>query len=207
MEFYTEADRPRLLDLLKIHGPMNVPRLAEMLDINPTAVRQQLSVLQREGLVGMRVERRKIGRPTHVYSLTDKAQALFPQAYGPIALTILRQIRNIDGEAKLEKLFRQRTKDLLALYRARLNGMNADEKIQELAKIREQEGYMARADGKELTEHHCPIASVAGEFPLVCKFEKLLFEELLGTKLDRTKHIGSGDHACVYRPAKKSGKK
>jgi len=198
---FTEADRPALLDLLKIHGPTNVPRLAKLRGVNSNAVRQQLSMLQREGLVEVRVERRRVGRPTQLYALTDKADALFPQAYGPLALTLLRQLRDVDGEKKIDQLFDRRTKALVATYKKRLAGKSLGEKWQELARIRAEEGYMARVEGKGLTEHHCPIAAIAKEFPQVCMFEKKLFQAVLGGPLDRTDHLASGGRACVYAPA------
>ena len=203
MRQYTEGNRPPLLDLLKIHGPLNVPRLAKKLGVNPTAVRQQLAVLQREGLVQMRVERRKVGRPTHVYSLSDRGETLFPQGYGPIALSILRQLRELDGDGKLEKVFARRTKTLLAAYKKRMTGKSANEKFRELARIRDQEGYMAKSKGRSLTEHHCPIAAIAKEFPIACRYEHMLFEAAVGMKLERTEHIASGGRACIYKPASK----
>ena len=201
MRDYTEADRPAILDLLKRHGPSNAPALAALRGVNPTAVRQQLEVLQREGLVVRRTERRPRGRPTHLFALTPKAEALFPQAYGPLALAILRQLRETDGEGKLEKLFRRRTRGLVAAYRKRLEGKPPGERWHELARIRDEEGYMARVQARGLVEHHCPIAAIAQEFPLACRYEKLLFEAVLGIKLERTKHLAAGDRACVYLPA------
>lgn len=197
---FTEADRPALLDLLKIHGPSNIPRLAKLRGVNLTAVRQQLAMLQREGLVEVRVEKARVGRPTQLFALTDKADALFPQAYGPLALTLLRQLREVDGDRKIDQLFDRRTKSLIAAYRKRLAGKSIGEKWQELARIRAEEGYMARVEGKGLTEHHCPIAAIAREFPQVCRFEKRLFEAVLGGPLDRTDHLASGGRACVYAP-------
>lgn len=198
MNEFTEAERPRTLDLLKIHGPLNVPGLARILGVNPNAVRQQLEALRREGLVEVRVERRRIGRPTHLWSLAPKAEALFPQAYGAMAVDLLRRLREIDGEDKVARLFARRTRDLLKAYRKRLAGKPERERLRELARIRDREGYMARAQAAGLTEHHCPIAALAREFPAVCRYEKLLFEAALGMKVDRTSHIASGDNACVY---------
>lgn len=202
MREYTDVERPAILDLLKFHGPQNVPGLAELLGVNPTAVREKLAVLRREGLVEMRVERRKVGRPTHLWSLTPKADALFPQAYGPIALSILRQIRELDGDGKVERLFARRTRELAAQYKKALAGKSVEERFRELARIRDGEGYMAGAEGRCLLERHCPIAAVAREFPLVCKYEKLLFEAVLGTALERTDHLASGGRTCTYRPAR-----
>ena len=202
MREFTEADRPAVLDLLKVHGPSNVPALARLRGVNATAVRQQLAALQREGLVESRVEKRSVGRPTHLYALTAKAEALFPQAYGPFALTLLRQLREVDGDEKLETLFRRRTRALVASYRKRLAGKSLGDKWRELAKIRDEEGYMARVSASGLVEHHCPIAAIAREFPQACRYEKMLFEAVLGMKLDRTHHLASGDRACIYAPAK-----
>jgi len=202
MREYTEADRPAILDLLKVHGPSNAPALAKLRGVNETAVRQQLVALQREGLVERREERRKRGRPTHLFALTAKAEALFPSAYGPFALALLRQIRVTDGEEKVETLLRKRMRTLAAAYRTRLKGKLIGDQWLELARIRDEEGYMAGVRARGLVEHHCPIAAIAREFPLVCQMEKALFEAVLGKKLDRTEHLASGGRACVYAPAK-----
>ena len=77
--------------------------------------------------------------------------------------------------------------------------VGAADRLRELAKIRDREGYMARPTPDGLTEHHCPIAALAKEFPVLCKYEKLLFEAALGMKVERTQHLASGDAACVYR--------
>jgi predicted ArsR family transcriptional regulator len=199
MADYTEAERPRTLDLLKIRGPSNIPGLAKLLGVNPNAVRQQLEALHREGLVDVKTERRGVGRPTQMWSLTPKAEALFPQAYGTMAVDLLRRLREIDGEGKISKLFERRTKELLKAYRKRMAGKSAADRLRELARIRDREGYMARPSPGGLTEHHCPIAAIAREFPLVCRYEQLLFEAALGMKVDRTRHIASGDAACVYK--------
>ena len=199
MADYTEAERPRTLDLLKIRGPANIPGLAKLLGVNPNAVRQQLEALHREGLVDVKTARRGVGRPTQMWSLTPKAEALFPQAYGTMAVDLLRRLREIDGEGKIAKLFERRTKELLKAYRKRMAGKSAADRLKELARIRDREGYMARTSPGGLTEHHCPIAAIAREFPLVCRYEQLLFEAALGLKVDRTRHIASGDSACVYK--------
>jgi predicted ArsR family transcriptional regulator len=116
-----------------------------------------------------------------------------------MAVDLLRRLREIDGEGKIAKLFARRTKELLKTYRKRLAGKDEPGRLRELARIRDREGYMARVSAGGLTEHHCPIAALAKEFPLVCRYEQLLFEAALGMKVDRTQHIASGDSACVYR--------
>src|SRR5215831_6924113 len=108
MNAFTDVDRPAILNLLKIRGPLNAPALAALLDVNPTAVRQQIAVLQREGLVSASVKRRNVGRPTHIFDLTEKAEALFPQAYGQFALSLLKHLARMDGHEKVIRLFARR---------------------------------------------------------------------------------------------------
>lgn len=198
MRPFTDAERPPVLDLLKLHGPLNAPRLARLRGVALTAVRQQLAALEREGLVRSGVERRGVGRPTRLYGLTEKAEALFPQGYGPLALSLLRQIRAVDGDAKIDALLARRQRDFAKAYRERLRGKSTADKWKELARIRAEEGYMARGGADGLKEHHCPLAAIAREFPQVCAFEKKLFEQVLGVKLERTDHLASGGRACVY---------
>jgi predicted ArsR family transcriptional regulator len=200
MKPFTDADRPAILNLLKLRGPLNAPTLADSLGVNPTAVRQQLAVLHREGLVSIYVERRQVGRPTHLFQLTEKAEALFPQAYGPFALSVLKQLVRMDGRGKVIRVFARRTRELLGEYRKRLAGLTSEQKIRELATIRDEEGYMADSTGSILVEHHCPIAAIAKEFPEVCQYEQRLFESAVGLKLTRSEHIASGGHACIYQP-------
>lgn len=205
MRAFTEAERPAVLDLLKLRGPLNAPALAKLRGVALTAVRQQLAALEREGLVNSAVRRRGVGRPTRLYALTEKAEALFPQGYGPLALSLLRQIRAVDGDAKIDALLRRRQRDLAEAYRERLKGMSRAEKWRELARIRAEEGYMAKGAADGLKEHHCPLAAIAREFPQVCAFEKKLFEQVLGVKLERTEHLASGGRACAYAaPSKKA---
>jgi predicted ArsR family transcriptional regulator len=197
---FTEAPRPSVLDLLKVHGPSDVPALARRRGVNRTAVREQLNALEREGLVVRRVVRRgKRGRPSHVYALTAKSDALFPQAYGPLALSLLRQIRATEGDGKIDRLLERRMRELAKEYRNRMAGMSPAKKLKELARIRAEEGYMARPCAGGLSEHHCPIAAIAKEFPVVCRLEKSLFERVLGAPLERTEHLASGGDACTYR--------
>jgi len=149
-------------------------------------------------------ERRGVGRPTFVYSLTEKAEKLFPQAYAPMALAFLRLLRRTQGESAVDRFFSLRARDLASAYRRRLQGLSAPQKLQELARIREEEGYMASSGAESLTEHHCPISAIAAEFPQACRVEHRLFEQVLGRRLRRVEHIASGDRACVYRHAARS---
>jgi len=62
-------------------------------------------------------------------------------------------------------------------------------------------GYAAQAraagSGMQLCQHHCPVAHVAAEFPVLCEAETAAFAELLGTHVQRLATIARGDSACT----------
>jgi predicted ArsR family transcriptional regulator len=87
-------------------------------------------------------------------------------------------------------------------------------KLEELAKVRTEEGYMAeiRAEGGGgflLIENHCPICAAANACQGFCATELDLFRSVLGpgVTIERAEHIISGDHRCVYRVRPQKGTK
>ena len=58
-----------------------------------TGVLQQLHALEAAGLVSRQAVRHGVGRPRHVYDVTDAAQDLFPTNYDGLASGLLAAIR------------------------------------------------------------------------------------------------------------------
>src|SRR4029453_1544236 len=77
--------RERILVLLRRHGRLSAPRLAELLQLTSVGVRRHLALLERDGLVGATIEKPKRGRPTAVYRLTDAGLETFPRHYDEVA--------------------------------------------------------------------------------------------------------------------------
>src|SRR5436305_1563977 len=99
MEKRPGSSRQEILRLLRRRGGLTAEDLARAVGITAVAVRQHLQVLEAAGLVGSASERRPIGRPRRVYSLTDQADELFPTGYHLLANIILEQLRARDGRA------------------------------------------------------------------------------------------------------------
>src|SRR3990167_9315351 len=74
-----QSTRQHILEYLQRQGRATVKELGNLLGLTSTGIRQHLTVLERDGLVDAREERGRVGRPTLVYSLTEKADALFPK--------------------------------------------------------------------------------------------------------------------------------
>ncbi len=195
--------RMRILQLLKMRAGMTVGQLTEALHISQMGVRQHLAILEAEGLIEYYREKQGRGRPRHIYQLTDEANSLFPTTYANFAVGLMHEVAKFNGPGFINKIFRGRMESQLETYQQRLAGKALRERIEELARIRDEEGYMARFEEAEddyiLTEHNCPIAVIAQEYPRVCEIELALFRQSLGAKVVREEHLMQGSHKCCYR--------
>jgi len=196
----------RLLILLKTRGPQTTADLGKAAGVTGEAARQQLARLAADGLVAPGVERRGVGRPAHVWALTEAGNARFPDAHGELTAQLIRTIRAQLGEDALDRVIDARAVETRAAYAAALEGAaDLGERVARLAEARTREGYMAESwtEGAEhvLAENHCPICVAATSCQGFCRAELDTFRAVLGpdTSVERTEHIVAGDRRCVYR--------
>ena len=198
--------RMRILQLLKMRAGMTVSELTDALPISQMGIRQHLAVLEAEDLVEYHREKQKRGRPLHIYRLTDQANTLFPTTYANFAVGLMHEVAKFNGPGFINKVFQERMKSQLQTYQQRLQGKDLPERVKELTRIRDEEGYMACCDENEddyvLIEHNCPISVIAEEYPYVCEIELGLFRQSLGAKVVREEHLMQGSHRCCYRISK-----
>ncbi len=196
--------RQQILTAVKVHGSSTADDIGRELGISPVAARQHLSALESEGLIGTSVERRGVGRPVHRYSLTSQGDETFPRNYDGLANTLIDELRAQQGEQAVEALLRSRVCRQQSLYQVRRGGKPLRARVEELARIRTEEGYMATAEpngaGLRLIQRNCAICRVARSNSVVCDCELEMIRSVLGDDVttERETHILSGDHACVY---------
>ncbi|HEY7703154.1 MAG TPA: hypothetical protein VIB02_12645 [Candidatus Limnocylindrales bacterium] len=205
----SSALRRNLLIRLRHEGPSSPEDLATALGASRTGVLQQLHGLEAAGLVSRRSVRHGVGRPRHVYDVTDAAQDLFPTNYDGLALGLLAAIRAIGGDALVDDVFEERRRTTGARVRRRFaERLPADaplaDRARELAVIQDEQGYLAEAtigaDGViRLVERNCAIHHVAAGHAAACRAELDLFREVLGADVERETHIAAGDRCCTYR--------
>ena len=198
-----ESTRRQILELIKRQGEMTAGQLSEAIGITSMGVRQHLNSMERDGLISTHVFRQKRGRPSYRFRLTDEADRLFPARYGQMAVDLLEQIVEIDGPDKVNQLFARRMDAFYRDYSDRMKALALKEKVEVLAAIRDQEGYMAESETDSegtytLIEYHCPIYEIARRFPQACHYEQELFARTLGADVQRDEHKITGDTRCRY---------
>jgi len=148
-----------------------------------------------------------IGRPAKFWRLTREADRLFPEAYAELSVALIDSVKDAFGDEGLERVLTSRCARQRMDYGKRIRPKDSlEKKLEELAKVRSEEGYMAeiRTEGEGsylLIENHCPICAAANACQGFCATELDLFRSVLGPgiSVERAEHIISGDHRCVYR--------
>ena len=200
--------RDKVLYHLKTRGPQTAAEIARLLGVTPMAVRLHLQAAETGGLVTFTDERRKVGRPARIWSLTAKAAKRFPDTHGDLTVDLLDAVKTTFGSEGLDRLITERTRKQRASYLERMPAAAAslEQRIAALAEIRRTEGYMAEWQAEDdgsytLSENHCPICAAATFCQGFCRDELEVFRELLGdgVKVDRTDHILAGARRCAYR--------
>jgi predicted ArsR family transcriptional regulator len=200
------ATRDRILDFLRRRGASTVTQLARRFRISTVAVRQQLCALREEGFVLAGESRPSRGRPARAFSLTAAAERCFPDRSGPIAVEILEELEAAEGRQAVVRAFERRARRVAEQYRAAMEGKSLQEKARVLARLRDEEGYVAGLEPSggpvpEVVERHCPISALAERWPEICRIEEDLFRKVLGVPVERVEHLLGGGRCCRYRVA------
>lgn len=181
--------------------------LADIMKISRMAVHKHLSVLQNRGLVeSIEIRESSVGRPKMMYQLTSQSKSIFPKSYSAIATHALDFIERNMGKEGVERVLRDRQDDLFDKYYKHLKDLDFEKRVKELARIRDEEGYMAESKKESklssrrhvLLEYNCPIIHIAEKHWEACSVETELFEKLLGANIETTHRAAQGDLICKF---------
>lgn len=203
--------RRAILMALKTRGECTTEQLSDDLGVTVGAVRQQLGPLAEERLVAWRDERRgSSGRPLRWYCLGPAAESLFPKRYGQLANQLLGFIEESDPKLVTDA-FDKRAGQRRARAEARLAGKDFEGRVRELARILDEDGYLADCspgpDGSwRISELNCAILDVARHHGEACGSELAFLRAVLpDATVERVTHILSGGHSCSYEIRQRTG--
>ena len=200
-----EASTPRLavLRALKRTPGATLTQVAQDVGTSRPAAWKHLVTLEGQGLVHREYERGRRGRPRARFRLAPSARRLFPEAYVQLSLHAMGYVERTQGRDGVTRMFQDRAEELRRKHRPRLQGKPLSERVGELARIRDEEGYMAcsrRTAGRaiELLEHNCPILAIAERYGEACEVERRLFASLLDANVTVRHRVVSGDPVCRF---------
>ncbi|MCU1462149.1 MAG: putative transcriptional regulator [Acidimicrobiales bacterium] len=195
--------RRALIVEMKRRGEVTADELATTTGLTVSAVRQHLAGLAADGLVEHRSVRTGPGRPRHAHRLTSQGHALFPAAYGDLTVELLDYFADADPDL-VDVAFERRRQRRTAAAKARLSGLDLAGKVAELARVLDEDGYMATSEAMpdgtfRIIEHHCAIFGVARRYGQACSSEIGFIRDVLPeADVERVHHMVSGAHMCAY---------
>src|SRR5262245_43262924 len=184
------ALRREIVVRLRRDGPSTPDQLAASIGASRTGVLQQLRALEATHFVRRETIRHGVGRPRHLYDITEDAQELFPTNYDGLAAGLLAAIDAVGGPTLIEQIFEARRRQAGDRVRRQLEdrvepGACLFDKASALAVIQDEQGYLATAVLEpygtiHLREHNCAILDVARSQRSACQAEIELFRDVLG---------------------------
>jgi predicted ArsR family transcriptional regulator len=200
----SESPAGKILDHLQRNGEATVKELEDVLGVSTTAVREHLTHLQAKELTTTKLVRRGPGRPHLVYSLTSKAQSLFPKSYDTLINVLLRELMNRVGPDEVENILESLSTQLAKEYNLQVSGAELSERLNALRHALEARGIPAEVhptgDGFQLFA--CPYHDVAQEHAGVCTMERRMLEQVLGETIQIEGTIRDGHRSCQFSVGK-----
>jgi len=195
----------RILEHLKRSGPASIPDFARAFELSPETVRAHVRALAARGWIreaGRRSEGR--GRPERLWALTQEAERLFPRREGEILQGLAAYLGETGQEKVLVHFLERFAAERRLAAAERLKGLEGRERLDEVARILTDEGYMAEIQDGEagapprLRLCHCPMRELVDVTRAPCKAEISFVRALVGQSLARVEYIPDGGAACAY---------
>ncbi len=197
-----QTTRQELLEILKEEREATVDDLASRLELTPMTIRHHLNVLQAQGLVVTSQVRRlqKVGRPRLVYTLTEAAEELFPQAYGDLARRMIRELKQTVGPQQTREIFGRIAEQIAAEAPPAYEGQPFEERLRQVTEYLNNMGFRFSwekvDEGVVLANVNCPYRQISQEHGEVCAMDTMLLERLLGVEPQHTDRMRDGDASC-----------
>ena len=189
---FGKSTRGRLVALLR-REERTVEELAALLGLTDNAVRAQLTLLERDGVVHASGIRRDgtVGKPATLYGLGPRTSALFSSAYAPLLSSLLTELGERLPPRQLAAVLRGAGRRLAP---ALPDSTSFDDRVRAGAGLLGELGAdadLVRTDaGYEIRGHSCVLADAVTACPATCRAVEALLAEVTGVRVvercDRT---------------------
>ncbi len=183
----TGSPRAELLGHIQRAGSASIKELEPRMGVTTTAVREQVAHLLHEGFIQATRVRGEVGRPYYVYSLTTKAQELFPKSYATLAHLLLEETLAMYGREGLRQLLNRVSRRISETAGLSTEGAELSQKLLGLVASFGEMGLDVSMhptadinDNFVLKAHSCPYFEVAQSHREICDMEEAMLTDLLG---------------------------
>ena len=179
-----DSSRGRIVTLLRT-GALTADEIASKLALTRSAIRAQITGMERDGVVRRAGQRPGTTRPSHVFELTPEVEQLLSSAYVPLLTQLIDVFTEGLPARQLETMLRrvgQKLADELSQGRRPAGDLGArvailsdmmNKQLGAMTHVEANGGFVIRGVG-------CPLAAVTGKHPGVCLAMESLVAEIVG---------------------------
>ena len=179
-----DTSRGRIVSLLQV-GPLAADDIATKLGLTRSAVRIQITAMERDGVVKKAGKRPGVTRPWHLFELTPEVEQLLSKAYIPV-LTHLVDVFAASLPAQQVELLLRRTGTALAHEMPAGNGSSHSlkERMARASELmNEHLGALTHVEANgsiSIRGAGCPLSALTGKHPGVCLAIESFVSEIVG---------------------------
>jgi len=197
--------RTQIMQILSRDRRSTLTDLRRETGLSPTALRQQLVLLERDGLVRRALVRGRPGQPGRPPIVYQPTAAVPPASEGNVAALLSAVFRTVEEQAS--DRFGQMLEDvagrLAAEHRHIARIPSVEARIRAALAVLFDVFAGAEVDGSgreyEVIIRHCPLRPAAQEFPGLCAVTRRLLGTLVGADVTQQESIVEGDPYCRFR--------
>ena len=197
-----DSPASNLLRILKRSSGLTIKEIEKEMGVTTNAVRLQLNKLMAEGLIESRRESRGRGRPHLIFTLTEKAQKVFPRNYEELLSVLLEKVLRIDSDIDKREAMEFLVEKMSERFGEYLKSDLPKERLLELASVLEERGIIVdileEDEGLILKEFNCPYNEIAQSYPEICKIEKDTLSKILKSPVRLNHCLMDGDSFCQF---------
>ena len=199
------TQRISILELLKKSTDgKDVRDLAKTLSMSYMGVKAHCLDMHRQGYLETWRQPGNRGRPKMFYRLTMKAHELFSEEKNDLALSLLKEARQLFGPTAPQKLLMLHFRSLASKYKEIIKGETPEERARSFAEVRDREGNLSQVEARdsswELIESHDPLQSLRMPYPEIDALECQMMSQVIGIPLHRHVHRVAGLYRAVIKP-------
>jgi predicted ArsR family transcriptional regulator len=179
-----DSSRGRIVTLLRGTGGLTADDIASKLGLTRSAVRAQLTGMERDGVVRRAGQRPGTTRPSHVFELTLEVEQLLSSAYIPLLTNLIDTFADGLPTKQVETILRQAGRKLAGeLSRGKRPAGNLGSRVAMVSEMmNEQLGALTHVEGNGgyiIRGMECPLAALTGKHPGVCLAIESLIADVL----------------------------
>lgn len=199
IERFFSSTRGRIVLLLR-RRDRTVSDLADELNLTDSAIRSQITKLERDDLVTPTGKRAGVRKPEITYGLTEQAETLFPKAYDAVLDTLLDVLA--DEGTSLRPLLRKVGRRLAEPFADRITADDPAEQVRQAGAVLEDLGGVPDVKEDEgalvIEGHNCPFGTVVPHHPAVCTMTESLLSVLIDRPVEQACDPDAAPPACRF---------